>query len=86
MSSAVSGMLAPVSHLLTALSDMYRRSASSLCVQPFSLRSRATNAPNFFLSSSYKAFHLAHIIADSADVHNRMSVESAEKRKKQLPQ
>lgn len=39
-------------HLLAALSDMNNLPASSLCVKPFSLRSFATNAPNFFLSIS----------------------------------
>ena len=53
ISRAVSGMLAPVSHLLTALSVMWSRPASSFWVQPFSFRSWATKAPKAVLSMSY---------------------------------
>ena len=51
-SRAVSGRLAPVSHLLTALSETKSRCASSFWVQPFSRLSCATKAPKLFLSSS----------------------------------
>ena len=52
-SRAMSGRLSPRSHLLTALSDMYNRSAKSFWVMP--RRSWDRNVPNCSLSISYIA-------------------------------
>src|SRR5699024_3733440 len=82
ISRAVSGTLTPVSHLLTALSEINSCWASAFCVRPFSLRSWATKDPNRALSSSYIE------ITSSVSYHgprafgNRTAVELGENREK----
>lgn len=89
-SRETSGTLSPRSHLLTALSETYSRSARSFCVQPFSRRNCARNDPNACLFSSKfccstllppLSGFVSSSVAKPLSNCNRPAVESTKRRK-----